>query len=198
MNIIKRYTYFELVGSSSTIQKDLPIPTKSENWIQWYAILSPSICTYCLLQYGRIFPVNDPTLILPQVHDNCRCYVERLSTYLAGTITDAGENGTDIYLLLHHCLPNNYLTKEEARAQGWKSWLGNLNQVLPGMMIGGNIYKNRDKRLPTEPGRIWYEADLDYNGGYREGQRILFSSDGLVFITFNHYLTFSEVILGGI
>ena len=102
-------------------------------------------------------------------------------------------DGVDYYLFTHHCLPNNYLTQSEAKLLGWVNWKGNLWDVLPGAVIGGRQYKNRDGRLPNKPGRIWYEVDFDYNGGYRNWKRIVFSNDGLMFVTYDHYLTFSEV-----
>ena len=42
-------------------------------------------------------------------------------------------------------------------------------------------------------GRVWYEADINYTGGYRNTHRILYSNDGLIFVTYNHYETFYEV-----
>ena len=76
--------------------------------------------------------------------------------------------------------------------------LGNLADILPGRMIGGDKYKNRDGRLPDAPGRVWYEADFDYTGGYRNDCRLLYSNDGLIFVTYDHYLTFYEIGLEGI
>ena len=66
--------------------------------------------------------------------------------------------------------------------------------MLPGKMITKGIYKNRNGHLPSAPGRIWYEADINYDGGYRGNDRILFSNDGLVFVTYDHYLTFEEIV----
>lgn len=60
--------------------------------------------------------------------------------------------------------------------------------------MGGDIYKNREKKLPEKDGRIWYEADINYDGGFRNTQRILYSNDGLVFVTYDHYITFYERI----
>lgn len=60
-------------------------------------------------------------------------------------------------------------------------------------MIGGNIYKNRDGKLPQANGRIWYEADINYDGGFRSRHRILFSNDGLIFASYDHYQTFYEI-----
>ena len=61
-------------------------------------------------------------------------------------------------------------------------------------MITKGIYKNRDKRLPNELGRIWYEADINYYEGKRNGHRLLWSNDGLIFVTYDHYETFYEII----
>lgn len=65
--------------------------------------------------------------------------------------------------------------------------------MLPGVIIGGDEYYNWDGRLPQSPGRKLYEVDIDYNGDFRNLRRIVFSNDGLMFVTFDHYLTFSEV-----
>ena len=60
-------------------------------------------------------------------------------------------------------------------------------------MFFGNIFKNENKHLPSAPGRIWYEADINYSGGKRNRQRILYSNDGLMFATYDHYQTFYEI-----
>ena len=95
-------------------------------------------------------------------------------------------------------MPDNYLRKKEAQKLGWEPLLGNLADILPGVLIGGDRYKNRDGRLPDAPGRVWYEADFDYSGGYRNDCRLLYSNDGLIFVTYDHYLTFYEIVLEGI
>ncbi len=190
MDLIKRYIYF-----TAPKEKAMPeVIMYSQKWIQWIAYISPAICSYCLKHHGKIFAIDDPTIIWPEVHPNCHCILEPVRSHLAGTVTSLGQNGADLYLALYHILPESYLTKEEAKAQAWTPPLGNLDKVLPGMMIGGNIYHNWDDRLPQKPDRIWHEADFDYDGGLRNGKRILYSNDGLLFVTFNHYLTFSEIV----
>ena len=143
--------------------------------------------------HGRILSVDDPRIAEIPVHENCKCYVEAMSAIAAGTSTSAGADGVDLYVALYGTLPDNYLTQDEAKLRGWKKRLGNLADVLPGVVIGGDIYSNWDKRLPDVAGRIWYEADFDYAGGYRNHSRLLFSNDGLLFVTYDHYLTFYEV-----
>ena len=61
-------------------------------------------------------------------------------------------------------------------------------------MLANGIYKNKDQHLPSSPGRLWYEADINYTSGYRGNARILFSNDGLLFVTYDHYKTFVEII----
>ena len=89
-------------------------------------------------------------------------------------------------------LPDYYITKNNARKQGWVAAEGNLCEVLPGKAIGGDIFTNREKQLPTEKGRIYYEADLNYNCGNRNAHRLVFSNDGLIYVTHNHYKTFEK------
>ncbi len=72
--------------------------------------------------------------------------------------------------------------------------MGNLNHVAPGKMIYGGVFKNRQGKLPQSDGRIWYEADINYTSGWRNNDRILFSNDGLIFVTYDHYMTFIEII----
>lgn len=99
------------------------------------------------------------------------------------------------YIEAYNELPDNYLTKQEAKDLGWDNNLGNLWEVAEGMSIGGDRFGNREKLLPDEKGRIWYECDIDYQGGYRNGKRIVFSNDGLIYYTEDHYESF-EVIVG--
>lgn len=91
-------------------------------------------------------------------------------------------------------LPPNYISEEEAKKMGWKSSLGNLDKAAPGRMMGGKIFMNRREALPAEPGRIWYEADINYSGGFRGTERILYSNDGLLFASYDHYETFVELL----
>lgn len=98
------------------------------------------------------------------------------------------------YLQMYEHLPDNYLTKQEARDLGWDSEKGNLWDVAEGMSIGGDKFGNREGLLPKEKGRQYYECDIDYEGGYRNGKRIVFSNDGLIFYTEDHYESFEEIV----
>ena len=97
------------------------------------------------------------------------------------------------YLKENGELPDYYITKKEAQKKGWVAKEGNLCEVLPGRAIGGDIFTNREKTLPVKNGRIWYEADINYNCGRRNAQRIVYSNDGLIFVTHDHYKNFEEI-----
>lgn len=94
------------------------------------------------------------------------------------------------YVQQHHRLPDYYITKNEARKQGWNPSRGNLCEVLPGKAIGGDKFGNREKRLPE--GEKYYEADVNYHCGSRNADRIIFTRNGEVYLTKNHYKTFEK------
>lgn len=94
------------------------------------------------------------------------------------------------YLHQYGHLPSNYLTKKEAQELGWVSSEGNLWDVAPGMSIGGDRFGNREGLLPQAQGRKYYECDIDFDGTYRNAKRIVFSNDGLVYYTEDHYQSF--------
>ena len=96
------------------------------------------------------------------------------------------------YLKKNGVLPDYYITKAEARKKGWVASEGNLCDVLPGKAIGGDVFTNREKKLPNKKSRKWYEADLNYDCGRRNADRVVFSSDGLIYVTKDHYNTFEE------
>jgi len=169
-----------------------PAITKSENWNCWYVKISPTTCERCLKLNLRIFAVYD--LFAPPLHPNCRCTLAPLGAIYSGTATINGLSGADVWLKLYGQLPKEYVNKDYAKKYGWKNYLGNLKKVLPNTTIGGDIYYNDKQLLPIKPGRIWYEADINYTGGYRNHHRLLYSNDGLLFVTYDHYNTFYEII----
>lgn len=95
------------------------------------------------------------------------------------------------YIHLYGHLPGNYITKNEARDLGWDNSAGNLWEVADGMSIGGDKFGNYEGLLPDAPGRKWRECDIGYEGGYRGAERILYSNDGLIYYTDDHYETFT-------
>jgi len=94
------------------------------------------------------------------------------------------------YVKSNHNLPDYYITKSEAKSQGWNPPKGNLCDVLPGKAIGGDKFSNREKQLPK--GEQYYEADVNYNCGNRNADRIVFTKNGDVWLTKNHYNSFEK------
>ena len=92
-----------------------------------------------------------------------------------------------------HCykkLPPNFITKSEAQNLGWEG--GSVEKYLEGAAIGGDIFGNREGLLPKADGRIYYECDIDTNGKDSRGaKRIVYSNDGLIYYTDDHYESFT-------
>ena len=98
-----------------------------------------------------------------------------------------------LYIHTYGKLPVNYITKKEAQDMGWDPSKGNLSDILPGMSIGGSAFGNYEGALPRANGRRYFECDIDYDGGYRGAKRLVYSNDGLVFYTEDHYNTFEQI-----
>jgi ribonuclease T1 len=105
----------------------------------------------------------------------------------------SGQTEVAAYIHSYHVLPPNYLTKKAAQKLGWDSNKGNLWQVTDHMSIGGDRFGNEEGLLPSIQGRQYYECDVNYAGGYRGAERIIYSSDGLIFYTRDHYQSFRQL-----
>lgn len=171
--------------------KDDTDHSKSTKWKEYHLGATISHCLTCLKRDHKIY-LAAVVPLLPE-HTHCKCYLEWLRKVAIGKATNLGSNGADYYLACFGKLPENYITKEQALALGWNPARGNLAIVAPGKMIGGNLFNNLEKKLPDAPGRVWYECDIDYDGGFRNGCRIIFSNDGLIFKTDSHYTEFVAV-----
>lgn len=99
-----------------------------------------------------------------------------------------------LYIHTYGCLPANFITKSEARALGWDG--GGLEDYAPGRCIGGDRFGNYEGLLPDADGRKWTECDIDTLGRSSRGaKRIVFSNDGLIYYTDDHYESF-ELLYG--
>jgi len=111
------------------------------------------------------------------------------------------EDGTyttkdDVALYIHQYgkLPQNFISKKDAEKLGWQG--GSLEPYAPGMCIGGSTFGNREGLLPKKDGRKYTECDIDTLGAEKRGaKRIVFSNDGLIYYTQDHYETF-ELLYG--
>ena len=97
-----------------------------------------------------------------------------------------------LYIYTYGHLPENFITKKDAQAMGWTG--GSLENVLPGMCIGGDYFGNYEGLLPKAKGRRWTECDVNTLGKKSRGsERIIFSNDGLIYYTADHYESFEQL-----
>lgn len=102
-----------------------------------------------------------------------------------GTYNSAED--VSLYLYTYHHLPSNYITKSEAGALGWTG--GPVEKYAPGCAIGGDKFGNREGNLPAGN---YHECDVDTIGGSGRGaKRIVYSDDGRIYYTDDHYATFT-------
>lgn len=95
-----------------------------------------------------------------------------------------------LYIYTYGRLPDNFITKKEAQKLGWSG--GSLEPYAPGKCIGGSHFGNYEGILPEAEGREWTECDIDTLGADSRGaKRIVFSNDGLIYYTEDHYETFT-------
>ena len=99
-----------------------------------------------------------------------------------------------LYLNTDGHLPDNFITKKEAQSLGWEG--GSLEPYAPGMCIGGTYFGNYEGLLPETDGREYHECDIDTLGANSRGaKRIVYSNDGLIYYTEDHYESF-ELLYG--
>jgi len=111
-----------------------------------------------------------------------------------GGIYDSKED-VALYIHTYGKLPKNYLTKQEAREElGWEG--GSVDDYRENACIGGDRFSNAEGKLPEKSGRKYYECDIDTIGYKNRGsRRIVYSNDGLIYYTGDHYKTF-ELLYG--
>ena len=159
-------------------EKETAAPTEEETTAETTAEPTTEIATET--------PV--PTTTAPPdglIHEN------GISVAPDGEYTD--KDHVALYIHAFGYLPSNYITKQEAEDLGWVPSKGNLWEVAPGKSIGGSHFGNYEKLLPTKKGRKYYECDIDYKGKSRGAKRIIYSNDGLIFYTSDHYESFEQL-----
>jgi hypothetical protein len=183
------YLYIQIINGPSW----KPVFKKSKKYKNWIAILDTQTCPECRIMHGKIWLSEESVSKEPPEHFLCRCKIKTMEAVKSGTATINGIDGADWTLKNKSELPNYYVDKFEAIQRGWKrgKWPSNF---IPEKMIFGGQYDNDNGHLPQAEGRIWYEADINYKEGKRNTQRIVWSNDGLIFVTYDHYATFYEIV----
>jgi hypothetical protein len=95
-----------------------------------------------------------------------------------------------LYIHTYQELPPNYITKSEAYDLGWEPSQQNLWDVTDQKSIGGDRFMNREGLLPDN---TYFEADIDYQGKGRNAKRLVYSDDGDIYYTDDHYASFQEL-----
>lgn len=98
-----------------------------------------------------------------------------------------------LYLHTYEKLPGNFITKKDAEALGWDSKKGNLWEVAEGKSIGGDRFGNYEGLLPEEEGLTYKECDVNYEGGFRGAERLIYSNQGDIYYTGDHYESFEQL-----
>jgi len=101
------------------------------------------------------------------------------------------------YIYLFHKLPSNYVNKatgqtlyENETGNTFSKW--NFNPwTLLGVMIGGDIFYNNEGLLPSE--NSYRECDVDYHDSSRGTKRLIYTLNGIVYYTANHYESFTKI-----
>ena len=110
-------------------------------------------------------------------------------------VSESGEYQTKdevaLYIHLFGHLPKNFITKSKAKSLGWPGY-GSLEPYASGYSIGGDYFGNYEGLLPAKKGRKYTECDIDTRGAKKRGEkRIVFSNDGLIYYTDDHYTSFT-------
>lgn len=169
-----------------------PPTSVSQNWKHWKTTWDLKTCEACKDMHGKIWTNSEIPNPEPPLHPNCRCVIDPMKAVAVGIATKDGQSGADWWLRYYGKPPANYIASQNLQALGWK-WGDSPAKYAPGKMATMGIYRNDNGHLPDAPGRIWYEADINYYSGKRNAHRILWSNDGLMFVTYDHYRTFIEV-----
>lgn len=115
---------------------------------------------------------------------------EQLYADLDGLDEDGTYNSAEdvsLYLYTYGHLPENYITKNEARDLGWSG--GSVEKYAPGYAIGGDKFGNREGVLPDG---TYHECDIDTIGQNSRGaKRLVYADDGRIYYTEDHYETFT-------
>ncbi len=173
----------------------LPQTVPSTKWKHWKTTKDPKVCAPCKANHGKIYAMEEIPNPEPPLHPNCRCVIEVMDAAQAGMCSKEGRDGADWWLWNGKGLPSYYIFIGDLKKLGWKKGDSPV-KYAPGKMVDGGVYRNDDKHLPDAPGRVWHEADLNYYTGKRNRHRVVYSNDGLMFVTYDHYMTFIEVMGG--
>lgn len=157
-----------------------------------YFLLILSISIFSVIGCESTYYIEDTTSAKHNEYENYKITSEETDTgndlYKDGIYTT--KEDVSGYLIAYNTLPDNFITKKEAKSLGWSG--GSLEPYAPGKCIGGDYFGNYEGILPTATGRTYHECDIDTLGASSRGaKRIVYSNDGQIYYTEDHYESFT-------
>ena len=159
---------------------------KNNKWKNWLIKISMILFLFILAGCQATKIITPPETPNTNKTETTTVQVKKLQNY-------STKDEVAAYIHEFKVLPPNFITKKEAETLGWDNSKGNLWEVTKKKSIGGDSFGNMEGLLPKASGRKYYECDINYNGGYREAERIIYSNDGLIYYTNDHYKTFKKL-----
>ena len=169
--------------SSLVIFTDAPAQTDREAGTTEEAVQEEETAEGTVQEGEAADAAGDPVPDAPPENETLPASVDKDGSYTSPEDVAA-------YIHTFGTLPQNFLTKREAQALGWDSHKGNLWDVAPGMSIGGDRFGNYEGLLPDGN---YKECDVNYDGGFRGAERLIFGEDGSVYYTSDHYKSFTQL-----
>ena len=174
----------------------------------WKAALLCLLCLLLLTGCGTISAPDAPSALSPAQTESLPGYEGTDGPLYTDTGnedgTNAGESPLDedgtyssaedvaLYLYTYGELPDNFITKNEARDLGWSG--GSLENYAPGKCIGGDKFGNREGLLPEGN---YHECDINTLGASSRGaERLVWDDQGNIYYTGDHYESFEQLYKG--
>ena len=155
-------------------------------------LLSLALLAGCAVPLETAEPVQAEVMLTESANPETEAAPEETEPYIDPYGSYTTKEDVALYIHLYGDLPLNFMTKKQARDLGWES--GSLEPVAPGMCIGGDYFGNYEGLLPED--REYSECDIDTLGKSSRGaKRIVYSDDGLIYYTEDHYESF-ELLYG--
>lgn len=162
-------------------------------------------CFFVLLFSAFLVACSTPTVSSDEPDERSSSSVEQSSSSVATkSIYEAVEesglyttrDSVAAYLCKFDKLPSNYVDKNEGislyetkTGNTFSKWNFNPWTTL-GVMIGGDVFENREGLLPSGS---YHEADVDYSAKNRGTKRLIYQSDCVIYYTADHYETFNRL-----
>ena len=148
-------------------------------------LLLVALAFACAAQLVPVPNAPDPVDLPVYEADDTPCPVSEDGEYWT-------KDDVALYIHLYGHLPKNYISKSKAQSLGWEG--GSLEPYAPGCSIGGDYFGNYQNLLPSKRGREWHECDIGTQGKSSRGaKRIVYSNDGLIYYTSDHYESFTQL-----